>query len=78
MNVLSSRRLWTFVIAQLVTIATFVFSHYVTVDPQLVGLVIGFVEGLAGILITAYTVDDVSSNVTAIKAGTHPDFPVDK
>jgi hypothetical protein len=74
MMVLKSRRFWTFVVAQLVAIATFVFSHYVLVSPDLLALVISTVEGLAGILIAAYTVDDVSSNVTAIKAGSHPDY----
>jgi len=67
MNVLSSRRLWTFIVAQMVTIATFVFSHYVSVDTELVGLVIGFVQGLAAILITAYTVDDINNQNQSAK-----------
>lgn len=75
MKVLTSRRFWTFVVAQIVAIATFVFGHYVVIDPAIQTIVISTVEGLAGFLIAAYTVDDTASNVTAIQMGTHPDFP---
>jgi hypothetical protein len=75
MNVLQSRRFWTFLVAQLVSIATFVFGHYVVIDPAVQTIVITTVEGLAAFLIGAYTVDDTATNVAAIKAGTHPDFP---
>ena len=75
MVVLKSRRFWTFVVAQLVSVATLVFGHYVVIDPAIQTIVISTVEGLAGFLIAAYTVDDTSSNVTAIKMGTHPDYP---
>jgi uncharacterized membrane protein len=87
MSVLNSRRLWTFVIAQIVSIATLIVGHSFQ-DPyalQMAVTVIGFIEGLAGILITMLTVDDVKKNgevikadtavqVAAIKAGTHPDY----
>lgn len=75
MNVLQSRRFWTFVIAQLVSILTFLFGHYIAIDPAVQTIVITTVEGLAAFLIGAYTVDDTATNVTAIKAGTHPNFP---
>ena len=77
MSVLTSRRLWTFVIAQVVSIITLAIGHFV-VDPfalELAKLIIGLVEGVASILIIAYTVDDITSNVAAIKAGSHPDYP---
>jgi uncharacterized YccA/Bax inhibitor family protein len=73
MTVLKSRRFWTFVVAQLVSIASYVFSHYVpAVSPDLVTLLIGTVEGVAVILISAYTVDDVSTNIALIHAGQAP------
>lgn len=89
MSVLNSRRLWTFIIAQVVSIATLIVGHSFK-DPyalQMAVTVIGFVEGLAGILITMLTVDDVKNNgeiaksntaiqVAAINAGSHPDFPL--
>ena len=88
MAVLTSRRLWTFVIAQIVSLATLIIGHALT-DPfalQIGTLVIGMVEGLAGILIVSFTVDDSRLNVAqvkaqaavevaAVQAGTHPDFP---
>jgi hypothetical protein len=61
MNVLHSRRFWTFLVAQVLSIGAVVFAHYVT-DPfsvQLATMTIGLVEGVAAILITAYTVEDV-------------------
>ena len=74
-SLLTSRRLWTFVLAQLVAGLVLIFSHSLTISPDVQTYVITTIEGLAGILIAAYTVDDVSSNVTAIKAGTHPRYP---
>jgi hypothetical protein len=87
-QLLTSRRLWTFVVAQVVAIAAFVIANYVH-DPaasQLAGLLIGMVEGIAGIVIAAFTVDDVKLNTSTVAAnkeielaaiaqGTHPDFP---
>jgi hypothetical protein len=76
-NPLKSRRFWTFIIAQLVGIAPLVIAHYAT-DPFTVDMAkfgLAFIEGLAGVLIVSYTVDDTASNVTAIRAGTHPDYP---
>jgi hypothetical protein len=72
----TSRRFWTFVVAQLIAGLVLVFSHSLTISPDVQTYIITTVEGLAGILIAAYTVDDVSSNVTAIKAGVHPDYPL--
>lgn len=78
MNILKSRRFWTFATAQIIATLTLVFGHYVVVDPGVQTLVISTVEGLAGFLIAAYTVDDTVSNVAAIKAGLHPMFPPKK
>jgi hypothetical protein len=85
---LTSRRLWTFLVGQILTIGTFVFSHY-NQDPfaiQLATMVVGFIEGLTGVLLIAFTVDDTRLNtaqvksdtaiqVAAIQAGTHPNYP---
>jgi hypothetical protein len=60
-----------------VAITLFVLSNYVQ-DPKTVELakiVIAGVDSVAAVIIAAYTVDDVASNVTAIKAGLHPDYP---
>jgi hypothetical protein len=83
MSVLQSRRLWTFILAQVVSIATLVVGHYVA-DPfalQLATYFVGLVEGVASILIVAYTVDDIKARssdatiqIAAIQAGTHPDY----
>jgi hypothetical protein len=76
-KLVTSRRLWTFVLSQGVAIALFVVANYIP-DPktvQLAQLIVGSVDGLAAVLMTLLTVDDVSSNVAAIKAGTHPDYP---
>jgi hypothetical protein len=87
-QLLTSRRLWTFLVGQILTIGTFVFSHY-NQDPfaiQLATMVVGFIEGLTGVLLIAFTVDDtrlntaqVKSNteiqVAAINAGSHPAYP---
>jgi hypothetical protein len=69
MSILKSRRFWTFVVAQLVASMTLVFGHYVPIDPGVQTLVISTIEGLAGFLIAAYTVDDTVTNVAALKAG---------
>lgn len=88
-QLLVSRRLWAFLIGQILTIGTFVFAHY-NQDPfatQLSGMVVSFIEGLTGVALIAFTVDDsrlntaqVKSNteiqVAAINAGSHPDFPL--
>ena len=59
MDILKSRRLWTFIIAQVVAIATLIANHYLGAgdefSTQLTALIISTVEGLAGILIAAYT-----------------------
>jgi uncharacterized membrane protein len=87
MSVLTSRRLWTFIIAQIVSIASLVIGHYVQ-DPfalQLAQMIVATVQGLAAIVIVAYTVDDTRANtaeikadkdiqIAAIQAGSHPDF----
>jgi hypothetical protein len=76
-KLLTSRRFWTFIVAQVIAIAGVIFAHYIT-DPfgvQMVQMGIGCVEGLAGILIAAYTVDDTATGVAAVKAGLHPDYP---
>jgi hypothetical protein len=69
MVVLTSRRFWTFVIAQVLTIGTMVFNHYAT-DPfitQLAPLIISLIEGIAGFVVVAFTVDDMHSNALAAK-----------
>ena len=85
MAVLNSRRLWTFILSSLVSIATLLIGHYFQ-DPfamQVSILVVSTVEGVAGILITAYTVDDINARkadkeiqLHAITNGVHPDYPV--
>lgn len=75
-KLITSRRLWTFIVAQIVAGMVLAFAHSLTLSPDLQTYAITTVEGLAGILITAFTVDDVSSNVTAIRAGVHPDYPI--
>lgn len=70
MSILSSRRFWAFLIAQIITIATLVINHYVA-DPfakEMAVYLIGTVQGLAGILIVAYTVDDTRLNTAQVKA----------
>ena len=88
-QLLTSRRLWTFLVGQILTIGTFVFAHY-NQDPfatQLATMVVSFIEGLTGVLLIAFTVDDsrlntaqVKSNteiqVAAIQAGSHPAYPL--
>lgn len=69
MSILTSRRFWTFVVAQIISIGTFVFGHYTQLDVVVQTLVISTIEGLAGFLIAAYTVDDTVTNVAALKAG---------
>jgi hypothetical protein len=79
-KLLSSRRFWVFVLAQVISIATLVLAHYLT-DPfnlELAKMFIGLVEGTGGIVIVAYTVDDTASHVQAIKSGVHPDYPEPK
>jgi|ERR1035437_126237 hypothetical protein len=76
-NLFQSRRFWTFILAQVVSIGGIIIAHFVN-DPfgtQMTGMGIIFIEGLAGFLIAAYTVDDMNTNTQAIKAGVHPDFP---
>ena len=66
-KLLKSRRFWVFISAQLISIIGVVIAHYVQ-DPfatQLAGMAIVLVEGLAGFLIAAYTVEDIQ----AIKSG---------
>ena len=61
-KVLTSRRFWTFVVDQVVTILMFIASTYIQ-DPailELVKMVIILVNGIAGFLILAYTVEDVA------------------
>jgi hypothetical protein len=78
-TLLTSRRFWTFVVAQIISIVGVILAHYFT-DPfvtQLVGMGIIFVEGLAGFLIAAYTVDDLqkirsAANVEIAKANNPP------
>ncbi len=88
MSVLKSRRLWTFVLAQLVSLATLLIGQYFK-DPvamQTATIMIGTVQGVAGILIVALTVDDSRLNtamtramqaveVAAVEMGVHPDYP---
>lgn len=88
MSVLNSRRLWTFIIAQITSGIALAIGIYVE-DPatlQMVTWFIGFVQGLAGILIAMLTIDDSRLNVAqvkgdtevqvaAIKQGSHPDYP---
>src|ERR1035437_508999 len=76
-NLFQSRRFWTFILAQVVSIGGIVIAHFVN-DPfgtQMTGMGIIFIEGLAGFLIAAYTIDDMNTNTQAIKAGVHPDYP---
>jgi hypothetical protein len=86
MNVLQSRRFWTFLVAQVLSVGAFVFAHYVT-DPfavQLATMTIGLIEGLAAILIAAYTVEDVKQQkvdadlkkfFASLPGPTPPDIP---
>ncbi len=76
-SVFKSRRFWSFIASQVVAIALFLASTYI-LDPrnlQLAQMLIGFADGVAGILILSYTYQDTAINVAAIKAGTHPDYP---
>jgi uncharacterized YccA/Bax inhibitor family protein len=69
-DVLASKRFWTFVVAQVLTIGIFVYQHYVT-DPwaaQLATMVVGMIEGVAAILIAAYTTENVQAANIAAKA----------
>lgn len=77
---MSSRRFWTFLVAQILTIATAIIAHYVN-DPfgvEMAKMIIAFVQGLAGILITGYTIDDTVSHKAAIMTGVHPYYNCDK
>ncbi len=79
-RLLQSRRFWTFVIAQVISMVVLVANHYIA-DPfasQLSANLIAFVEGLAGFVIVGYTVDDTITNRMAVKMGTHPYFQVPK
>jgi hypothetical protein len=79
-KVWTSRRFWTLIITAVVDIATFTLSHFVS-DPfyaELAKMVMLSFTTIGTLLIAAYTVDDVSSNVTAIRSGVHPDYPVIK
>lgn len=61
--ILKSRRIWTAIITLIVNIATFVIAHYVN-DPQISELLLKILlpglDTIAGILITAFTVEDVA------------------
>lgn len=75
MSVLTSRRLWTFILAQVVSIVTLLIGHFIQ-DPfalQLAGYLIALVEGVASILIVAYTVDDINNQ--NVKAKLPPEQP---
>jgi hypothetical protein len=61
-KVLTSRRFWVFVIAQAVSILTFIASNYLP-DPKIVelaALLIGTIQGVAAIIVALYTVDDIN------------------
>ncbi len=76
MKVISSRRFWVFVLSQLVTITLFAASTFIT-DLNMLKLaqmIVSLVEGVGIFVVVAYTVDDVTSNVMAIRAGTHPNY----
>jgi hypothetical protein len=84
-QLLTSRRVWTFIIAQVVAIATFLVANYIhdPVTSQLAAILIGTVEGAAAIVVSMLTIDDVNGikadkeiQIAAIDAGTHPDYPV--
>jgi hypothetical protein len=89
MSVLNSRRLWTFILAQIVSLATLLVGQYYK-DPfamQAATIMIGTVQGVAAILITALTIDDSRLNtaqvrakqaveIAAVEMGTHPEYPV--
>jgi hypothetical protein len=75
-NPLKSRRFWTMMVDVLVSTVTYVISLYSTPQVQEIAkFMIVTYQPVAIFLIGAYTVDDTASNVAAIKAGTHPDFP---
>jgi hypothetical protein len=70
MNVLKSRRFWTFLAAQLIALASLLTGHYLG-DPfaqQIAALVIATAEGVAAILIAAYTVEDSIVRAAQVKA----------
>jgi hypothetical protein len=75
-KILSSRRFWAFILTMVANVTTLVINHYVN-DPFMRDLSVTLVASfttIGGIVITCYTIDDVASNVTAIKAGSHPYF----
>jgi hypothetical protein len=77
-KVLTSRRFWSLIVSQVVAIILFVVTNYVP-DPKVVELaklIIVGVDSVAGVIIAAYTIDDITSNVAAIKAGSHPDYQI--
>lgn len=88
MSVLNSRRVWTFLAAQIFSLIVLLVGHYVT-DPfysQVAVILIGTGEGLAAFVIGALTIDDIKGNqahitadkeiqIRAIEAGMHPKYP---
>lgn len=64
-KVLSSRRFWTFILTGLVNVIVYFTSKYFSANLQDVTVILGFVDGLAGILIALFTVDDVNERQTA-------------
>lgn len=62
-SVLKSRRFWTAIVTLVVNIVVFVVSHYVAdaqISELLLKVVLPGVDTVAGILIAAYTVEDVA------------------
>lgn len=64
-KVLSSRRFWTFIVTGLVNVIVYFTGRYYQANLQDVTVILGFVDGLAGILIALFTVDDVNERQTA-------------
>lgn len=72
-NPLKSRRFWTLLIDVIVSTITFIVGLYFDPKTQdIIKFVIVTYQPIVALLIAAYTVDDVTTNVTAIKAGSHP------
>jgi len=60
--ILKSRRFWTAIVTLVINIVVFVISHYVSdiqISELLLKVVLPGIDTIAGILIVAFTVEDV-------------------
>jgi hypothetical protein len=66
--ILNSRKFWVFLVSSAISIATYFVSKYAGASAQDILVLIGFIEGLAGVVIVCIWGEDAA----AYRAGVHP------